>query len=538
MPRKYSLIGILVLVLGSMSACAHKEAPNEATIRQQVSNFEDISKDKTLRVVPEHYVGVRRVPLKSSASPILQTRVTVRSHGSLQEVADIIMELVPVTVNLTSEHDAAKGASNTKGAPVPVSDPGVEELLRGAAGSSYDLPGDYPKNLNINYDGKLVGLLDQIAAQSGYGWDYNRASNTITLARTLVRTFLLTAAPGSVTYDNQMTNRSHDNRAGTGSLGDKVNSTVQTGGNDAQTTQTYSSNLKHDIWADTLKNVESMLSSIGKATGNQGAGTITVRDRPENLRQIAAFIDEINARYDKQVAMKVNAYVLELKDENSAGIDLQAIFENDQVRIVAGALNLTSGAVGTASATIVDAGSKLRDSQAVLKALKQYGNARSITSAGVVAMNNQPAPVLAIHKTAYLAGTSIDQTDYGKETTLTPGEVTTGFSMTLTPHIMTGRRLILQYNVNLSVLDSMEEFTSGDATVQLPQVSTRAFSQRASMMMGQTLVLAGFQQAIQSEDTSFGILSVGKNTDFNKSIIVITIQVENASPELAQEATI
>ena len=528
-----SIMAVLFAVV--LSGCASKEAPSEATIRARVANFEDIAKNKTLRVVPEHYVGVRRVPLKNSADPILQTHVTVRSRGSLQDVADIIMELVPVTVNLVSEHDVKQsggkkdGDSQKKGSD----DPGIEELLRGAERA--DLPGDYPRGLNINYDGKLVGLLDQVAAQSGYGWDFSRENHTIVFARTLVRTFVLTAAPGNVTYENQLTNKSRETKGSSGSLGDKVNSTVTTGGEDAQIAQNYKSNLKHDIWADTLKSVESMLSSIGKATSNQGAGTITVRDRPENLRQIAAFIDELNSRYDKQVALKVQAYLLELNDENSAGIDLQLIFSNNKVNLVAGSLT-TLGTIGTASATIVDASSKLRNSKGILQALKEYGNARQITSAGIVAMNNQPAPVLAIRKTAYLAGTSTQTTQYGQETTLTPGEVTTGFSMTVTPHIMSGRRLVLQYNVSLSALDSMEEFTSGEATVQLPQVSTRAFSQRASMMMGQTLVLAGFQQARQTEDTSFGLISANKSAEWNKNIIIITIEVENASPEIAQEA--
>lgn len=534
---KDRILFLLLLCPVCLAGCAHKNAPSIDEIEQKEKKYEQISTSKTLRVVPEHYVGIRRIPIKDASAPILHTHVTLRSKGSLQDIADMIMELVPVTVNIAGDQDVggtSGGLGNKNAAPVTDQNLGVplEALLRADVSL---IPGDFPKALNINYDGRLVGLLNQVASQSGYGWDFSRKQNTITFARTMVRTFVLTAATGKVSYNNQLTNKSRDSSSSSGSLGSNVNSTVTTGDTASQTTQTYKSELSFDIWADTLKTVEGMLSSIGKASGNQGAGIITVRDRPENIRQITAFIDDVNARYTKQVALKVNVYSLEMADESSAGLDLQFIFNNAGASIAAGSLS-NFGTIGTTSATIVSG--KLKDSGAVLKALRQWGNARQITSSGIVAMNNQPAPVEAIKRIAFLAGSNIETTDYGQTTELTPGEVTTGFSMTVTPHILRGRRVILQYNVRLSALDTMEEFSSGESRIQLPQVSTRAFSQRAGIMMGQTLVLAGFQQATQTEDTSGGLLSFGKKASYSKTLLVITIEVENATSEIAQEASL
>lgn len=530
--KSWTILAIIVL---SMMGCASKEAPQKADIENQGAKYKTMAADKTLRIVPEHYVGVRRIALKNSASPILQTRVTLRTNDSLQAVANMIMELVPVTVNIASDHDAkGKGTKESVAGSQnlnPQETATLAQLLQAEASASA-LPGDFPKSLNINYEGRLIGLLDQIALQTGYGWDFSREQNAITFARTMVRTFTLNAAPGKVDYENQLTNKSRESNSSS-SIGGGVNSTVRTGDASSQIAQTYKSKLTFDIWDDTLKTVESMLSSIGKATPNQGAGTITVRDRPENIRQITAYIDEVNSRYARQVALKVNVYALEVNDDSSAGIDLQMMFTNKDVAITAGNLS-TIGTIGTASATIVSG--DLKNSQAILKALRQWGDAKQITSSGIVAMNNQPAPVEAVKRISYLAGSSIGTTDYGQTTELTPGEVTTGFSMTVTPHIMQGRRVILQYNVRLSALDSMETFSGGDVEIQLPQVSTRAFSQRAAMMMGQTLVLAGFEQAVQTQNSSTGLLSLGKGASYSKTLLVITIEVENASPEIAQEA--
>lgn len=259
--------------------------------------------------------------------------------------------------------------------------------------------------------------------------------------------------------------------------------------------------------------------------GNQAAGTLTVRDRPENIRQVSALIRDTNLRLSRQVALNIRVWSLEITDDNEAGLDLQVLFQNDDVSIVAGSLAALGG-LNTASATLVSG--KLKDSTAVLKALKQWGNATQITSGGGVVMSNQPVPVQAVKRHAYLAGASTSQSDYGQTTEVTPGEVTTGFAMTVVPHILDKRRAVLQYNINLSSLDDMVEFKSQDITVQLPQVSTRAFAQRTTMQMGQTLVLAGFQQETQTTSNSTGLLGLGRKAGYGKTLLVITIELESA----------
>jgi len=73
----------------------------------------------------------------------------------------------------------------------------------------------------------------------------------------------------------------------------------------------------------------------------------------------------------------------------------------------------------------------------------------------------------------------------------------------------------------------MEEAQSGDNMIQLPTVSMRSFNQRAFMNMGQTLVLAGFEQERDSTDTSGALLSLGFGKQKTKSLIVITITVQS-----------
>ena len=65
-------------------------------------------------------------------------------------------------------------------------------------------------------------------------------------------------------------------------------------------------------------------------------------------------------------------------------------------------------------------------------------------------------------------------------------------------------------------------------SIQLPKTSTRAFSQRSQMQMGQTLVLAGFQDETQSLAKSLGLFNMGRSAGYSKTLLVVTISVEAA----------
>jgi type IVB pilus formation R64 PilN family outer membrane protein len=531
--------------------CAHKDAPKVEEIEAKGKRFDEMTKSKVMRVTDAPYLGAKSVDLRSNAAPVLQTRVTLRTSGSLKKVADMIRALVPITVNLAEDTDSRSGGASKASTQTPPANEPPQPLTAKKSDEEQDeeelkkllasdpLPiiggaGHGATNLQINYDGPLRGLLSQISAQSGFGWDYDKGANTVTFAKMMIRTFAIVASPGEINYETQLTNKSKENSTSGSSIGgNNVNSTVSTSDSSTQTNQTNKTKLKFDIWKDTENVVKAMLSKDGKVVSNQASGTLTVRDRPENIRQIASFIEDVNARFSRQVSLRVNVWSLDVNDSSEAGIDLQVLFRNDDVSIVAGSLAATVGGLNSAAATVVTG--KLKDSTAIIKALKQWGNATQVTSGGAVAMNNQPAPILNTTRYSYLAGSSTQTTDYGQTVELTPGEVTTGFAMTVVPHIMENRKVVLQYTINLSSLDDLKTIAVAGTEMQLPQVSTRAFGQRVSMQMGQTLVLAGFAQSSQTDVKNLGLFAVGKGAGYKRTILVVTIEVENASPELGIE---
>lgn len=511
--RNIAFLFLGVILFG----CAHKGAPDQELIENKGRDFTTLSRSRAVDVVAEPYVGVKAVPIRADeqSQAALNTHVTLRKRGTLGVIAASIADLTPLTVQVGADPAPLTGGQKKSGGQS--GNPDLPDLL--------DVPGSGPSRLlQISYEGPLRGLLDNVAIASGYGWDFDARTNTVVFSRLSVRTFSILGAPGKREYKDNITNKSREStRSSIG--GSNVNATVASSDTSSQTAQANTTDYKFDIWADTEKAVKALLSPEGSVVGNQAAGTITVRDRAENIRQVSAYIAEINRRLSRQVALTVHVWALEVTDENEAGLDFQMLFANDDISIVAGSL-ASLGSPSSASATIVSG--KLKNSTGVLKALKEWGNATQVTSGGGLILSNQPVPIQAIKRIAYLAGSSSSQSDYGQTTEITPGEVTTGFAMTIIPHILDRRRVLLQYSINLSSLDELTEFSTSDLTVQLPKTSTRAFSQRSTMQMGQTLVLAGFQDQTQQLANSLGLLNFGRGARYGKTLLVITIEVEAA----------
>lgn len=507
---------LFTLLLGViLVGCAYKGAPTHEDVEAKGKEFTTLSRSKAVEVVAEPYVGARAVPIRAGAqsAPELATHVTLRMRGTLPRIAAGISDLTPLTVQV--------GADPAPLTPVKTPTPGAPADLP----DLLDVPsGGLGTVLNVSFEGTLRGLLDHVSVASGYGWEYDAKAKTVVFTRLTVKTFTLLSAPGKQEFQGQITNKSKETSSSSIG-GGGVNQTVSTADTSSQTMQSNKTQYSYDVWVDTEKAVKALLSPEGSVVGNQATGTLTVRDRFENVRQISSYIADINQRLSRQVALTVNVWALEVSDDAEAGIDLQAIFANGDVSVVAGSLS-SLGGPSTASATIVSG--KLRNSTGVLKALKEWGNATQVTSGGGLVLSNQPVPIQSIKRIAYLAGSSSTQSEYGQTSEITPGEVTTGFAMTIIPHILDRRRVLLQYSINLSSLDELTEFSTQDLTVQLPKTSTRAFSQRSQMQMGQTLVLAGFQDQTQQLATSLGLLNFGRGRQYAKTLLVITIELEAA----------
>ena len=512
-------LSLLLTALLFLSGCAVKDggAPTVQQVEAKRDQLNELSSSKTVSIAEHPYLGAKPIVWQTDGEdiPVLNASVTLKQKGTLSEIAASLSTIAPLSA-LVSVSDADDPQATQQSSSPEL--PALDDLGLPPLASMSGL-------IDVSYTGSLRGLLDTISSLSGYGWDYDAKTNRMTFSAMQVRTYTIMAAPGVITYDSQVSNKSKERTGSSSISGSSINSTVTSGDTSSQTSQVHQTKIEMNIWKEIETAVKGLLSKRGTVSINQAAGTVTVRDSYTRLRDVTAYIDSINARLSRQVAITVRVWALELTDASSAGLNLQALFENNDVSVVAGSLG-DLGSASTAAVSVVKG--KLKGSSGTIKALREWGRATQLSSAGGLLMSNQPLPVQAIKRHAYLAGMTLATSEYNQTSEITPGEVTTGFAMTIIPHILPDRRVILQYTVTLSALDSMEEIDREQVYVQLPQVSTRSFAQRSKMKMGQTLVLAGFEQSTQNLGNSLGVLNTSRDADFSKTLLVVTIELESA----------
>lgn len=517
-----TLITMLLLVLLTVSGCAKPKPPSAVeSLEQRVqeaSQQRDRAMDASrpsLVVSNGVYLGsAKPLPLPDSGLPgVFQSDVTlVEPRGLyLHEIVQRLTQLTGIAIRVAPqprrETTASEGTSDN------------------AAVSAAEEAGNSP--MTLRYNGSLKGLLDSVCATYGMYWEYIQEEGCVQIFYLKTQTFSLAASPGKTVNVSKVSNKGTASASGDGesmTLGE----------------QSTELSVELDVWAQTVSSVSAMLSKDGQVVANQAIGTITVSDVPAVLARVQAYIDATNRRLSRQVSLVIRVYSVEVSDESNHQFNLGAVVSDIKgltVKSLGGTLlsESTSG-LGSLTALIEPGDTKLgkhfSGSQAVLTALNRWGKTALVTSASGVTLHNQALPIQVVQRTSYLASASqTTVADSGTTNSLTPGQLTTGFSLSATPNILDSRRVVLNYTLSLSQLDSLQEIvvggTDNEQRIQLPQVSTRSFQQRVSMPIGSTLVLGGFEQHDGSAEDGIGVLAVGKQVQEKKRTIVICIDLND-----------
>lgn len=503
-----------------------------------------------VRKMPQVWMPISRVDEAAlNKSVVVNRQVSVnRRFSNIADTASYITTLagIPVSVTVSAKKAADDLVNQTRALN------GQTPGLPGMAGAGLPpapnmVPGPMVGGLNpgamnqqqlnsqlmppITYSGKLSGLLDIVAARYGVFWEPD-GENGIRLFKTKSQTFRLAALPGDSSMSSKIGTQAS---GGAGGGGGAASGAASKGASSANAEQ--SSGIKFDglsVWSAIESGIKTMLTIDGKVVVSPATGTVTVDDAPPVLEKVAEFIRDQNVALKRQVLLNVRVLSVELNDSDSYGINWDAVYRNlnsGAGLALSSASGLASGA-NSLSFNIVKTDSIWDGTKVMLEALSKQGRVSQITSASIVTINNQPAPLQVGRQRSYLASstTTIGTGGAGNTTTLQPGVVSTGFSMSVLPHILDGGKLMLQYSADISALMGIQTVTSGGSSIQTPEVDTRNFLQRVMIGNGETLALTGFEQfGANGNKQGIGsaenvLLGGSVNATNTKSVIVVLIQ--------------
>ena len=540
-------------LLQSVSDAAHRDAEQsgklltsarEGNIRTHT--IDDVVVDNGI------WLSGRTVKLAQTAGlpPVFSQPVTFdRQVASLQEFSERITRLTQVPAKVSADAVTASARALTGvggGAAAGLGKAGQSVNLpplppgRGAAAAAAN-EGFMPSSVRILYrSGDLKGLLDTACARFGVSWKYT--DGAIDFYFTDTRTFQVSAVPGDSSVNANVVSEASNNG---GTQGSGLAGSISGGGAggsgsgtsngvSSNNTSTTAVNSQLSIFGSLDSAIKAMLSPYGHVVSAPATGSISVTDTPDVLDRVARFMEEQNRVMSRQILINVTVLSVTLSADDSYGINWGAVYQALGSRFSLTSA-FTSGLTSatTLGAQVISPNSRANGTAALISALSQQGAVRRKTSASVTTLNNQPVPIQVATQQGYLASISTTNTaNVGSQTSLTPGTVTTGFNMTLLPHMLDDGTVLMQFYTNLSVLDALQTVTSGGSNplqIQTPEIDTRNFLQRVAMKSGETLVISGYEGAADNS-TQQGVgkpsnilLGGGYNARRSREVIVILI---------------
>jgi len=464
--------------------------PTPSVVNSQTPRFtsHSIPLDRS-EMLPNHIASVTlRIPGKHSIKNIaelieraIEIPVNVASDATMPASM-----FVPIGMAQLAQAPAAPAATATPTAFTPPSDKSILESVQRAGGNRLSANTDptTQNDIELNYSGSLAGLLNHVALRSDLRWSYE--AGRIRFYRVVSRTIAVKTLPGGLKLSSSL-------------------SLTSTGGGTASS----SSSSDINIWTGIEKNLANMVSVSGKLVIDPNTGTVTVRDAYRNVEAIEQYIQNLNQNLMRQVAMTVEVLQVTLSNEFQSGIDWSYVSETMRL----GQLQIKGPTPVTSASTAANIGLVLRNSagatnQLLFQALEKFGRVSSAYSTVVTTVNRQPVPVGSQTTQSYLKSVTptiintVGSTGntYGGAT-LTPGEITTGFSLTLLPILLDSNHVLIECGLSLSSLKSLTSFNSGSGaslqTIQQPSIANFGVLQRLVAKSSETIVLSGYD-----EDTS------------------------------------
>lgn len=515
---KYSLT-TLAVAAALLAGCAAGPADNAAIKARVEASKADAQRLLATREAPAEpsplsYTDQSWIPLRkverserdkaNAMTDAVQVEINQR-FNTLNDVASSISSITGLTVSIDSDISSKSQATQpAQGSYTPAPMPGgVGGPLPSTLNSPFNAspsgastgPISAGSPIATNYSGTLTGFMNLVSAYYGVSW--RAEGKGLRFFQLESRTFRIAALPGDTRLSSavESTSSSGGGSSTTGSAGPA--GATQSGSSSNSTGVGFAG---LSVWTALESGIKQMLSSAGKVSASPATGTITVTDTPAVMEKVADFVTAQNQALNRLVSVNVRVLSVEVSEGDDYGINWDAVYAN------LSAANPYSLALKTAFPTATGAGnliisaptgsnSRWAGSSAMLSALSMQGRVSELTSATLVTLNNQPAPVNVGRKVSYLASSSQTQTaNVGSTVSLTPGVIQTGFSMTIVPHIIDGNELLLQYSLDLSSLLKLNTISSGTSSIQAPDVATSNFIQRVRLKSGETLVVAGFDQ--------------------------------------------
>ncbi len=322
----------------------------------------------------------------------------------------------------------------------------------------------------IRFKGKLRDLLNLLATSFDAMWHYDRYKKKIFFTRVLTREVDFFVGAGAERFVKKISAS-----AGTASSGASSFST------DRQ--------ILLDPWQELRRELEKQLPLGSAISFSPTSGKIILKTTPRALYAAIDLIERRNRFLQKQIYFNVQLLELTIPEEQEGRgalpLSLVALLRlADEGKVISGG--------GDESATpllelspLARSGKGKTSIEILLEALGKIGTLSVLTSTNSWTRNGKAIPIRETSEHTY-----VSQVKGGD---IVPANLETSFYLNLLPLVLPRGRVQVDLSVALKSLHQMRNYGVGENKIQLPQVSTKTWTQEAIIPNKATLLLSGFE---------------------------------------------
>lgn len=418
---------------------------------------------------------------------------------TLQQFAQTVMTHCKVGVRVTQDaltHLAGGIAASTPGAipaigpngPMPM----VPALSNRPAGVSVAPDNKIDLNVHADLDTVMGIVTDRLGLsyerESGPNGTVNYKIYSIGL-----KTFRIHMIGGDIDLRSQFdsgTTQVTGATGGSSGSGGGLTSSSQ-GQGTSNTLQHVQSVMKGNLWDE----MSESLKKMGNVTPEPLSGSVTVNDTADVVARVKSYVDEKNKLFDKFVTFQINVYSVNLTQSDSLSVNWNLVWQNLAGKgfTLANVFAAPAGAITGGYSVLDSSSSPWAGSSAMLSALNEVGRANLTRSTAVPALNLTLAATQSGTQDGYLAESATSQTaQVGSTATLTPGQINTGFNISLLPDVFEDNNMILKFQINLSTNNGIRTVSAAGSKLELPSIGLPLNTVvTVPLQPGQTVMLTG-----------------------------------------------
>lgn len=532
---------------------------------QEAQKNTQATADHTRRLVDERTAMAAPAGVTRLAGPRIAGK-EIRLHKTDTLPSPFDSEITVVSPGTQKLSEVLENLSSRIGIPIAAT-----EIL--GASTAQQTPSASQNVINgftqVDYSGTLKGLLNELAQRNEASWRYYRARNAIEFFRYETRTFDLHIPGGAKGQQAAISLSATGSGGGMGGAMGGGGSSGSSGASGGNGNVSVTQNQLIDPWTSIMASVQAILGvqaanaqartvSTGASMGagstgqpsNTGAsgtrmvvsgqdgfasatpelGIVTVTARPHSLQRISMLLSSINARYARNVMIELSVYNVTMSREQSAGLSLDLVYKrlNGNGVSVGGMspIQASAGQPGRFTVSFADASSRFNGTKLIAEALNAVGTVALFKKGQFIAINGQPSPFQVVQDRVYTASRTTTQTaNVGAQTTEQKSTLTTGLTSNVLPLILGDNRILLQYQMELSSVTSMNPEVVNGVTSYSPEINRQSFQQQAFVKDGDALVLFSFDSGTQELNDLASISGLSKRGRGDRTLSVIVMQV-------------